>query len=198
TTVARGAAALLAEFIAACPGLELREGDVTRVQWGRLPLKAGLEPGRPDALADRPRVRDHAADGARQLLSVEGVKYTTARRVAAHLVDRIVRDLDVRDPGCRTAETALVGAYDVPAGDPRLEPRIREAVQDEMALTLADVVFRRTGLGEPPGPDRDSVAVAARLVGLELGWDAARQAAEIEDVVRQARDPAAAPPEAVA
>ncbi|MBA2458380.1 MAG: FAD-dependent oxidoreductase [Gemmatimonadales bacterium] len=195
--VARGALALLAEFNAACPGLDLSPGDVARVQWGRLPLKAGLEPGRPNALADRARVQDHAADGARHLFSMEGVKYTTARRVAAGLVDRVVRDLGLADPGCRTAETALVSAYDVPAADPRLEARIREAVRDEMALTLADLVFRRTGLGEPPGPDREAVAAAARIAGAELGWDATRQSAEIEDVVRQAREPVAAPWEAV-
>lgn len=183
-TVERGAATLLAEFNAACPGLQLRAADVARVQWGRLPLKAGLEPGRADALADRPRVVDHAAGGTRHLFSVEGVKYTTARGVAAEAVDRIVRDLGVRDPGCRTAETVLSGAYDVPPGDPRLEARIGEAVRDEMALTLGDVVFRRTGLGEPPGPTREAVSAAARIAGDELGWSAGRQAAEVENVMQ--------------
>jgi glycerol-3-phosphate dehydrogenase len=183
-TVERGAATLLAEFNAACPGLQLRAADVARVQWGRLPLKAGLEPGRADALADRPRVVDHAAAGTRHLFSVEGVKYTTARGVADEAVDRIVGDLGVRDPGCRTAETVLSGAYDVPPGDPRLEARIGEAVRDEMALTLGDVVFRRTGLGEPPGPTREAVSAAARIAGDELGWDVGRQAAEVEDVMQ--------------
>lgn len=182
--VERGAAALLAEFNAACPSLGLGAGDIARVQWGRLPLKAGLEPGRPGSLADRPRVRDHAVDGARHLFSVEGVKYTTARRVAEAAVDRIVLDLERTDPGCRTAVTELVGAHDVPADDPRLEARIREAVRDEMAMTLGDVVFRRTGLGEPPGPGREAVSAAARIAGAELGWDAGRRAAEIEDVMQ--------------
>jgi hypothetical protein len=54
-----------------------------------------------------------------------------------------------------------------------------------MALTLGDVVFRRTGLGEPPGPDRRSVCAAARIVARELGWDSARETAEVEDVMRQ-------------
>ena len=85
--------------------------------------------------------------------------------------------------------TELVGAYDVPAYDPRLEAddleaRIREAVRDEMAVTLSDVVFRRTGLGEPPGPGREAVSAAALIAGVELGWDAGRRAAEIEDVMQ--------------
>ncbi len=183
-TVERGAEALLAEFNAACPGLSLSPGDIARVQWGRLPLKAGLESGRPTALAERPRIRDHAAQGVRHLFSVEGVKYTTARRVAAAAVDRILRDLDIPDPGCRTAGTALHGAYDVPADDPLLDGRIREAVRNEMALTLGDVVFRRTGLGEPPGPGREAVCRAARIAARELGWTSARESAEIDEVMR--------------
>jgi glycerol-3-phosphate dehydrogenase len=62
-------------------------------------------------------------------------------------------------------------------------------VREEMAATLADIVFRRTDLGAPPGPRRDQLAATARLVGAELGWDTARQSAEIEDVIRQARAP---------
>ena len=183
--VEQGTAALLAEFNAACPGLALSPGDVARVQWGRLPLKAGREPGRHDALADRPRIRDHGREGVRHLFSVEGVKYTTARRVAARALDRILEDLGVADPGCRTAATPLTGAYDVPPDDPQLETRIREAVRNEMALTLGDVVFRRTGLGEAPGPDRGAVRAAARIAARELGWDPVRESAEVEDVMRQ-------------
>jgi glycerol-3-phosphate dehydrogenase len=183
--VEEGAAALLAEFNAACPRLALSLREVARVQWGRLPLKAGREPGRTTALAERPRIRNHASDHLRHLFSVEGVKYTTGRRVASIAVDRILSDLDVADPGCRTSATPLSGAYDVTPDDPQLATRIREAVRNEMALTLGDVVFRRTGLGEPPGPDRESVCSAARIAARELGWDSVREATEVEDVMRQ-------------
>jgi glycerol-3-phosphate dehydrogenase len=198
TTVEQGVETLLAEFNAACPELGLGGGDVARVYWGRLPLKAGLERGRPDALAERPRVRDHVADGVRHLFSVEGVKYTTARRVAAGVVTRVVRDLGRADPGCRTAVTPLADADPVPAGDPDLATRLRAAVRDEMALTLADVVYRRTGLGEPPGPEWDTVSTAGRIVGDELGWDQARLAREVEQVMQHARELAGAPREVVA
>ena len=81
--VRRGAAALMAEFNAACPGLALSEPDLIRCQWGLLPLKAGRESGRPGALADRARVIDHGLGlGPRGMLSVEGVKFTTARGIA--------------------------------------------------------------------------------------------------------------------
>lgn len=187
----RGAELLRREFNAACPGLALSPGDVARVQVGWLPLKAGLEPGRDDALAERPRVRDHAADGVRHLFSVEAVKYTTARSVAEAAVSRIVRSLGAPDPGCRTGGTPLTGAHPVPGDDPRLAARVAEAVRDEMALTLADIVYRRTAIGEPPGPALEAVEMAAREAGAALGWNPATREAEIEDVMRQARGTAA-------
>ena len=51
-------------------------------------------------------------------------------------------------------------------------------------MTLEDVVDRRTELGDPPGPDRDAVGLAARIAGDELGWDEQRRAAERDLVLR--------------
>jgi hypothetical protein len=47
-----------------------------------------------------------------------------------------------------------------------------------MAVTLRDVVYRRTELGDPPGPDREAVRLAARIAGDALGWSEARRVAE--------------------
>ncbi|HEU5040113.1 MAG TPA: FAD-dependent oxidoreductase, partial [Gemmatimonadales bacterium] len=186
-----GAERLRVELNEACPGLDLAPADVARVQVGWMPLRAGLEPGRPSALADRVRFTDHGAQGTRHLFSLEGVKYTTARGVAARAVDRIVGDLGVRASPCRTDVTPLIGAHYVAADDPRLADRIREAVRDEMAVTLADIVFRRTMLGEPPGPGRQAVEEAATVAGEALGWDARTRLAEVEEVMRLAAGPLA-------
>ena len=185
----RGVAALLAEFNDACPGLDLSPADVVRCQWGWLPLKGGNEPGRPDALAERPYIADHGRQGARHLLSVEGVKFTTARRVAEQVVDRLFASLERTSATCRTAELPLPGAQDRAAVDaggvgPARE-EIERAVREEMAVTLTDIVFRRTALGAVPGPDRAAVEAAARMAGLELGWDSLRQEAEIDAVMQQ-------------
>ena len=188
----RGVSALLGEFNDACPGLELSPGDVVRCQWGWLPLKGGSEPGRPAALAERPRITDHGREGVRHLLSVEGVKYTTARLVAEQAVDRLFKSLDRSSPTCRTAEIRLPGADGPAAGEPGAMPAKEEivrAVREEMAVTLTDIVFRRTALGAVPGPDRAAVEAAARMAGSELGWDSLRQEAEIDAVMRQAGAP---------
>jgi glycerol-3-phosphate dehydrogenase len=181
--VNRGARMLVQEFNEACPGSALDDRDVLWHQWGWLPLKAGIEPGRPDALAERPRIVDHgSADGIRGLYSVEGVKFTTARRVAERAIDLVFKGLRRKSPRCRTSETPL---------DQGTEPDVRYAVREEMAIKLADIMFRRTSLGGPPGPERSLVEATARAAGVELGWDAARLEEEIEDVMRRRSTPGA-------
>ena len=191
----RGVSALLGEFNDACPGLELSSSDVVRCQWGWLPLKDGKESGRSDALAERPRIADHGRQGVRHLLSVEGVKYTTARLVAEQAVDRVFASLDRTSPACRTAELRLPGAEDRAAVEPGAMPAREEivgAVRNEMAVNLTDIVFRRTALGAIPGPDRAAVEAVARMAGAELGWDRLRRETEIDAVFRDTGVPGSA------
>ncbi|HEY0107580.1 MAG TPA: glycerol-3-phosphate dehydrogenase/oxidase [Rhizomicrobium sp.] len=63
------------------------------------------------------------------------------------------------------------------AGD--IGAQVLFAVREEMALTLADVVMRRTCIGQLGAPPRDALERAARWMAVELGWSAERQAAEI-------------------
>jgi glycerol-3-phosphate dehydrogenase len=182
---------LVRGFNRACPGVELSAGDIAGWQWGWLPLKSGLEPGRPAALAERPRVIDHGrADRVPHLLSVEGVKYTTARRVAERAVDWVFNDLGRATPPCRTAEVLLKSS------DSSREPeskgtldqaKVSRAIHEEMAVKLSDIVLRRLGLGGHGELTRTTVADVAQLAGAELGWSAMRQQAEVEDVIRQTR-----------
>ncbi len=157
----RGAETLLAEFNRACPGLELSGADVVGRQWGRLPLKAGLESGPSVTLAERPRISGPAASGPANLLTVEAVKYTTARAVAQEVVTLVLASMGLQPRACRTAETPLVGAELSPGDRPPLARRILHAAREEMAVTLGDVVHRRTELGDPPGPGHEAVEQAA-------------------------------------
>jgi glycerol-3-phosphate dehydrogenase len=56
------------------------------------------------------------------------------------------------------------------------------SVREEMALTLNDVVMRRTGMGQLGNPGTGNIARAATLMAVELGWDVARMGAEIASV----------------
>ena len=88
-------------------------------------------------------------------MSLQGVKYTTARAVAERAVDLVVRRLGRGTPVCRTAVTPLPGARPL-SGSP--EDRVRCAVREEMALSLADAVLRRLDLGTAGPPRRTSSA----------------------------------------
>ena len=79
-----------------------------------------------------------------ELISIVGVKYTTARAVAERAVDLVLRKLDRKPVECRTAETVLPGAG---LNDRDHDDPVAHAMREEMAQTLSDVVIRRTGLG---------------------------------------------------
>lgn len=184
--IERGTSGLLAEFQAACPALELTAADVVARHWGLLPLKAGRERGRANALAERYRVLDHGATGGlRGMLSVEGVKFTTARRAAEVVVDRIVARLGVAAGPCRTLRERVHDA-DL-AGDPAFESRIHRAIREEMAVRLSDIVLRRLPSDAGSGPDQGSVTAAGRIAAAELGWSAPALEAEIADAMSRLR-----------
>jgi len=63
-----------------------------------------------------------------------------------------------------------------------LGAEIVHAVREEMAQTLADVVFRRTDLGTGANPGEKAVETCAFLMAKELGWDAVQIQDELEKV----------------
>ncbi len=219
------APALLENFVdewnAACPALELSIEDLSFYHRGLVPLKAGFESGRPDALAERSRIVDHGeSDGIRGLVSLTGAKYTTARAAAQLAVDRVFVHLGTPSPRCRTGELPVYGgeSQDGASGD-AVETRLREnhgsaakklaerfaatdgwseplgpdseilrgevfhAVREEMALTLGDLVFRRTAMGAEARPADGELAAAAAIMAAELGWSDARRQDEIGRVL---------------
>ena len=54
------------------------------------------------------------------------------------------------------------------------------ALREELARTLADVVFRRTMLGLAPDQGRSVYEDIAQIAAAELGWDAARAGDELQ------------------
>lgn len=63
-----------------------------------------------------------------------------------------------------------------------LGARIRYAVQEEMAMNLADIIFRRTDLGTARHPGRAVLESCARHLGDALGKPASRMETEIAEV----------------
>lgn len=63
-----------------------------------------------------------------------------------------------------------------------LKAEVLNAIRDEMALKLSDVVFRRTELGSAGNPGDESLKSCATIMATELGWDKARVQKELEEV----------------
>ena len=142
----------------------------------------GLVPGSGGAagLATRPRFLDHeATDGVAGLITVQGVKYTTARAVSERAVLLACRKLG--RPGKAPPMEGLAWARSLEGS---LAEQARLAVREEMALTLADVVLRRLELGAAGLPDETALAEVTRATALALGWDEARRAAERASLAR--------------
>jgi glycerol-3-phosphate dehydrogenase len=159
----------LEEARRAFPWADLQARDLALVHRGLVPGSGGAA-----GLRTRTLWLHHEAE-APGLLSVLGVKYTTARGVAKTAVDLAVRRLGRPVAACRTASTPLPRAR--PLVGP-LEDRVRDVVRQEMALTLSDALLRRLDLGTAGPPVEADVAVTAAVMAAELGWDAARLAAE--------------------
>jgi glycerol-3-phosphate dehydrogenase len=64
-----------------------------------------------------------------------------------------------------------------PTGD--IGAQIIFAIREEMALTLQDVVMRRTGIGQLGAPPNEALETVSRLMAGELGWSEERRQSEI-------------------
>jgi len=164
-------AAFRAEALQAFPWAGLEGAPVVLVHEGLVPSRGGA-----GGLSTRPRLHDHQAeDGVAGLVTVQGVKYTTARGVAEKAVDLVLRRLGRPDAPCLTMDTPLPRAQGLVG---TLEAQTLEAIREEMAVTLADAVLRRLDLGSagpPAGADLDAVA---RTMATTLGWDHEREREE--------------------
>ncbi len=217
------------------PPLQLTLNDVQHVTWGFLPVnkedvnKAQIKLTRDGVIIDHQK-KDNIAG----LISVLGVKYTTARVVAEKAVDLAVDKLVAKSKRCQThitpvnggriedfndflnqaqTETAdlldvemvkhLVYTYgseyrtlvqsikDQPEVAERFTPNlpiiageIVHAVRHEIAVTLADVIQRRTELGAAGLPPMAVLQKCAEIMGAELGWDLEKQTQEKEAVIK--------------
>jgi glycerol-3-phosphate dehydrogenase len=99
---------LLQQINQAYPPAQLTRDDVVFVHGGLLP-QSGISSNGEPSLAKRYCIRDHAPDGYRGLLSVTGVKYTTARDVAQKVTDYLFRSWGQLPPPSTSTTTPLVG-----------------------------------------------------------------------------------------
>lgn len=157
--------AFLADLRAALPGFEPRCEDVREVLAGLLPAR---EAGSAE-LETSSRIVDHAGHGGPAgLVSVRGVKYTTARRVGEAALRRAraavghdlpgLRDGEGPEPRPRlTAREALEGIRSDPG---EVRRQVEAMVREEAVTRPADLLERRTEwtlAADDPGEVRSAV-----------------------------------------
>ena len=225
----------LDQINSAHPPLQLSLKDVWQVTWGFLPVNHEEANEQQVKLMREGVVIDHQKKGGVSgLISILGVKYTTARVVAEQAMDLAVSKLDTKTQKCQTHTTPVKGgkiedfraflrqARAEVAGvinerfiehlvytygseyrnlvqcimkqpdlarriDPPLPVTVAEveyAVHHEMALTLADVVRRRTELGSTGLPSIATLQKCASLLSREFQWSPEQQRQEINSVLQ--------------
>src|SRR5918996_1026969 len=231
--------AMVQEFLdqinSAHPPLQLSLEDVRHVTWGFLPVNKADANKQPVRLTRDGVVIDHQKkDGISGLISILGVKYTTARVVAEQAMDLAVNQLGMRTKKCQTHMTQVRGGkiedfraflrkaqLKVPRVinerstehlvytygseyqklvecvlrqpdlgrriDPPLPVTVAEvehAIHHEMALTLADVIGRRTELGSTGLPSMAVLQKCASLLSREFQWSSEHQQQQINSVIQ--------------
>lgn len=223
------------EINSAHPALRLSLDDIRHVSWGFLPINKVDAERRQVRLTRDGVIIDHEKkDQLPGLISVLGVKYTTARVVAEKAINLAVEKLAAKKRNCQTHVTPILGgrmedfdaflnqartdlsrelAADIiehwvytygsklwdllqyiekqPELAERIDPHIPitradvvHAVHHEMALTLSDVIQRRTDLGATGLPSIPVVQKCAHWMGHELGWTLERQMQEIDSLIQ--------------
>ncbi len=150
----------------AFPALRLTRDDVTLVHRGIVPAVENDANGAPTLLVD-PIVYDHAADGAAGAMTVVGVKYTTARRVAQQRRSSVSRSArqapagrrEPRRPSCPAPASPITRRW---RSKPRARatsscrsPTIRHliALYAERAADIVRLMHERPDLREPVAAD---------------------------------------------
>jgi Glycerol-3-phosphate dehydrogenase len=225
----------LDQINSAHPPLKLSLDDVRQVTWGFLPVHKTEAHKQPVRLTRDGVVIDHQKkDGVSGLISILGVKYTTARMVAEQAMDLAVNRLGMQTKKCQTHMTPVRGGriedfrallrkalltvprvinersaehlvytygseyqklVDCALGQPDLARRIdpplpvtvaevQHAVHHEMALTLADVIGRRTELGSTGLPSMAALQKCTDVISREFQWSPERQQQEINSVIQ--------------
>jgi glycerol-3-phosphate dehydrogenase len=117
----------------------------------------------------------------------EALAIETARAVGLELAPPIIRHLtDLYGDRCAAMVRLMAERSEwrmplVP-GRPNAGAEIIHAIRHEMAVTLSDIVIRRTELGAMGHPGDDIVVAAARIAAEELEWEPAQRDQEIAAV----------------
>ena len=111
----------------------------------------------------------------------KGFKPETLEYLARNYGTEATRVLDIARSDKKLAEPFN--------GDGEILAQVIYAIRNEMALTLKDVIFRRTGFGTLGNPGNTMIKKIADIAGKELKWSDVRKKQEIKNVMEMFQIP---------
>jgi glycerol-3-phosphate dehydrogenase len=138
--------------------------------------------------ASRAELAEIAASLVHRLQDAAAARGETRAQWPPQLAERLADRHGRLAPEVVTLALELDLAVPLGLGIDALEGEVAWAIREELALTIDDVLARRMRLAQEL-PDRGaSIAPrVAQIMGAELGWDADREAAEVEAYLESAR-----------
>ena len=131
---------LLDEINYGCPGAALSRDEVRFVYAGLVPV-SGFDPQTGTVQrAKKYRIVDHRRHGLNGLISVLGVKYTTARDVAEKVVDLVFAMQGIKPPKSKSKDVALYGG-DIEHFEDYIEKQIVGNQFDLSDIQLQNLIF---------------------------------------------------------
>jgi len=176
------------------PDARVTESDIVGAWAGIRPLADSDRDQKPSDISREHKITQNGAG----MMTVSGGKLTTYRAMAEQIVDQVELELGRNPSPCKTSEVELPGkdraeriseiaAADQSLGEPPLPElpypaaELRYAIENEMALTLSDLLMRRTRLAfELPDHGVGVAARIAEVVAPSARWSEYSKRAQIE------------------
>ena len=178
------------EINQAYPAADLSLDDVLYCYQGLTP--ANDESQHPNATRlNHSKVLDHQIeDSISGLISIVSVKWTTARSVAERAVDLIAEKFGNKQT-CQThrlpiKDTSLktVTQLDEHSSNEQLSAFVEHAIKQEMAISLADLVFRRTDAVMTNSLTSEQIMFIANTMAKQLNWDETEQKRQFDILLK--------------
>ncbi len=163
------------------PG-KINFSDICFYHAGLLPVEANAN-GRRYVLKKKTDVFKH--ENPYGLISIKTIKYTSAPVIADRVIKHIIEIVGEKTLPSRRLENKPVNVAESKMDYRSTMAEIKRYIQDEMALKLSDVVFRRNGFGNRGCPPLTVLLKIAQEMGRLLNWSDKIIESEINSVLER-------------
>ncbi len=177
------------EVNAIYPAANLSYEDISFYHAGLVPMKDKGEDGGIQ-LEKNSLFFFHKEVGYERVVSVKGVKYTTAPHIARLIVMELSKRFEPDPERIMHPEKPFKALKRLSFGSTKmdeqtLEKEISMMIENEMACHLSDIVFRRTGLGTAECPEMALLQKITNVMAEIVGWNSSQKEEEIAEVLKR-------------